>query len=77
MKDGAPERSRTSDLLIRSQPLYPTELRARSPTLPYASAKAILRGRVLVTSPNNPAIATVVKVVCEIQGSSTSQAFVQ
>jgi hypothetical protein len=28
-KNGAPERSRTSDLLVRSQTLYPAELRAR------------------------------------------------
>ncbi len=29
IKSGAPERSRTSDLLVRSQTLYPAELRAR------------------------------------------------
>jgi len=28
-RNGAPERSRTSDLLVRSQTLYPAELRAR------------------------------------------------
>ena len=29
-ESGAPERSRTSDLLVRSQTLYPTELRAHT-----------------------------------------------
>jgi hypothetical protein len=45
-KNGAPERSRTSDLLIRSQPLYPTELRARNLTVPHARSKTILRARI-------------------------------
>ena len=40
---GAPGKTRTCDLLIRSQTLYPTELRARDKTLllyrrPYDSA---------------------------------------
>jgi hypothetical protein len=30
--DGAPCRTRTCDLLVRSQTLYPTELRAREPS---------------------------------------------
>jgi hypothetical protein len=32
-KIGAPERIRTSDLLLRRQTLYPAELRARIPQL--------------------------------------------
>jgi hypothetical protein len=32
-KDGAPCRTRTCDLLVRSQTLYPTELRAREHTI--------------------------------------------
>jgi hypothetical protein len=34
-KESAPERTRTSDLLIRSQALYPTELLARQVIGPY------------------------------------------
>jgi hypothetical protein len=30
LKDGAPGMTRTCDLLVRSQTLYPTELRARN-----------------------------------------------
>ena len=44
LKPGAPGETRTPDLLVRSQPLYPTELRARA-RLHYSD---------LIAAPNAP-----------------------
>ena len=42
--NGAPERSRTPNLLIRSQALYPIELRARMPSTARAEGRELQGG---------------------------------
>ena len=43
-KEGTPERIRTSDLLIRSQSLYPAELRAHKEALNIPQSRVIFNG---------------------------------
>lgn len=43
-KNGAPEEIRTPNLLIRSQVLYPVELRLHSPGYPFGTDSPIRKG---------------------------------